>query len=158
MTISLVQWRAVIGIFNCQGLTIPKNHLCNLSKILICLFEILLVCWHYFESAIIFLLTLTYMFLPLQYHGDIELNPGPQKLKSKSLLVCHWNLNSLSAYNFSKLTQLKVHISIFKHDFICLSETYLDSTIPDSLLEIDRYNLFLADNSINIKRGEVCLY
>ena len=97
MTVSLVHWSAVIGIFNCQGVTIPKNHLCNLSKNLISLFEILLVCWHYFESAFIFLPALTYIFLLLQCHGDIELNPGPQKLKAKSLLVCHWNHNSLSA-------------------------------------------------------------
>ena len=65
-------------IFNCQGVTIPKNHLCNLSKILICLFEILLACWHYFESAFIFLLILTYIFFLLQCHGDIELHPGSQ--------------------------------------------------------------------------------
>ena len=82
MMVSLIQWFAVIGIFNCQGVTIPKNHLCSLS------IEILLVCWHYFESAFIFLLTLIYIFLLLQCHGDIELNPGPQKLKPKSLLVC----------------------------------------------------------------------
>ena len=151
MTVSLVQWRAVIGIFNFQGVTIPKNHLCNLSKNLICLFKILLVCWHYFESAFIFLLTLTYIFLLLQCHGNIELNPGPQKLKPKSLLVCHWNLNSLSAHNFSKLTQLKAYI-------ICLSETYLDSTIPESLLEIDGYNLVRPDHPNNVKRGGVCVY
>ena len=158
MTVSLAQWRAVIGIFNCQGETIPKKHLCNLSKHLIHLFEILLVCWHRFESAFIFLLTLAYIFLLLQYHGDIELNQGPQKLKAKSLLVCHWNLNSLSAHNFSKLTQLKAYISMYKHDFICLSETYLDSTILDSLLEIDGYNLVRANHPNNIKRGGVCIY
>ena len=158
MTVSLVQWRAVIGIFNFQGVTIPKNHLCNLSKNLICLFEILLVCWHYFESAFIFLLTLTYIFLLLQCHGNIELNPGPQKLKPKSLLVCHWNLNSLSAHNFSKFTQLKAYIPMHKHDFICLLETYLDSTIPDNFLEIDGYNLVRPDHPNNIKRGGVCIY
>ena len=79
-------------LFNCVGVTVPKNPLCNLSKNLICLFEILLVCWHYIECASISLLKLTYMFLLLQCHGDIELNPGPQKLKPKSLLVFHWNL------------------------------------------------------------------
>ena len=158
MTVSLVQWRAVIGIFNCQGVTIPKNHLCNLSKNLICLCEIFLVCWHYFESALFFLLTLAYIFLLLQCHGDIELNQGPQELKAKSLLVCHWNLNSLSAHNFSKLTELKAYISVYKHDFICLSETYLDSIIPDSLLEIDEYNLVCAEHPNNIKRGGVCIY
>ena len=101
---------------------------------------------------------MTYIFFLLQCHGDIELNPGPQKLKTKSLLVCHWNLNSLSAHNFSKLTQLKAYISIYKHDFTCLSETYLDSTIPDSLLEIDGYNLVSANHPNNIKRGRVCIY
>ena len=122
------------------------------------LFEILLVCSYYFESAFTFLLMLTLIFLLLQYHGDIGLNPGPQKLKPKSLLVCHWNLNSLSAHNFSKLTQLKLYISMYKHDFICLLETYLDSTIPDSLLEIDGYNLVRTDHANNIKRGGVCIY
>ena len=38
------------------------------------------------------------------------------------------------------------------------SETYLDSTIPDSLLEIDGYNLVRADHPNNIKRGGVCIY
>ena len=47
---------------------------------------------------------------------------------------------------------------MYKHDFICLSETYLDSTIPDSLLEIDGYNLVRADHPNNIKRGGVCIY
>ena len=45
-----------------------------------------------------------------------------------------------------------------KHDFICLSETYLDSSTPDSLLEIDGYILVRADHPNNIKRGGVCIY
>ena len=47
---------------------------------------------------------------------------------------------------------------MYKHDFICLSEAYLDSTIPDSLLEIDGYNLIRADHPNNTKRGGVCIY
>ena len=70
----------------------------------------------------------------------------------------HWNLNSSSAHNFSKLTQLKAYIFMYKHYFICLSETYLDPAIPDSLLEIDGYNLVRADHPNNIKRGRVCIY
>ena len=111
----------------------------------------MLVCWHYFESTFIFLLTLTYIFLLLQYLGDIELNLGPQKLEPKSL-VCHWTLICLI------LTRLKAYISVHKYDFICPSETYLDSKIPDSLLEIDWYNLVRADHPNNIKRDGVCLY
>ena len=47
---------------------------------------------------------------------------------------------------------------MYKCDFICLSETYLDSTTPDSLLEIDGYNLVRADHPNTIKRGGVCIY
>ena len=47
---------------------------------------------------------------------------------------------------------------MYKYDCICLSETYLDSTTPDNLLEIDGYNLVRADHPNNIKRGGVCIY
>ena len=89
---------------------------------------------------------------------DIELKPGPRRLKSNRLSVCHWNLNSLSAHNFSKLTQLKAYNSIYKYDFICLSETYLDSTAPDIEIEIDGYKLVRGDHPDNIKRGGVYIY
>ena len=47
---------------------------------------------------------------------------------------------------------------MYKHDFICLSETYLHSSTPDSLLEIDGYVLVHANHPNNIKRGGVCIY
>ena len=53
---------------------------------------------------------------------------------------------------------LKAYISIYKHDFICLSKTYLDSSIPDNLIEIEGYSLVRADHPDNIKRGGVCIY
>ena len=91
-------------------------------------------------------------------NGDIEPNPGPRKLKQNSLSICHWNLNSLSAHNFAKLTQLKAYNSIYKRDFISFSETYLDSATPNNLLEIEGYNLVYADHLNNVKRGGVCIY
>ena len=54
-----------------------------------------------------------------------------------------------------KLTQLKAYISIY--NVICLSETYLDSSTPDGLLEIEGYNLVHADHLNNIKRGGACI-
>ena len=157
MTINIAQWRAVIGIFNCRSSAMPSLKF-NLTKNFVTLFEVLLFCWHYFESAFIFLLTLVYIFIFLQCHGDIEPNPGPKKLKTSNLSVCHWNLNSLPAHSFTKLTQLKAYNSIYKYDFICLSETYLDSSTPDNLIEIEGYKLIRADHPDNIKRGGVCIY
>ena len=118
----------------------------------------MLFCWHYVESAFIILLTLICIHIFLQCHGDIKLNPGPRKLKINSFSICHWNLNSLTAHNFSKLTQLIAYNSIYKHDFICLSETYLDSSIPDNLIDIEGYKLIRADHPDNIKKEGVCIY
>ena len=82
------------------------------------MFEVLLYCWNYFESVFIFLLTLVYIFIILQCHGDIGLNPGPGKLETKFFSACHWNMNSLPVNNFLKLTQIKTCNSIYKYGFI----------------------------------------
>ena len=47
---------------------------------------------------------------------------------------------------------------MYNHDFICLSETYLDSSVSDSLLKIDGYSLVRADHPNDTKRGGVCIY
>ena len=82
------------------------------------------------------------------------MNPGLKKKQKKHIL----NLSSETAHKFSKLTQLRAYISTYKHDFICLSETYLDSSIHDNLIDIKEYNLVRADHPDNIKRGRVCIY
>ena len=51
-------------------------------------------------------------------------------------------------------------MSPYKLDVICLSETYLGSSISndDDNLEIPGYHLFRADHPSNTKRGGVCIY
>ena len=156
MTVSLIQWRAVIGIFNRRFSGLSKN--CNLRRNITTVFVTVLLCYDYFESAYIFLLTFLYISCFLLCHGDIELNPCPWKLKENTFSICYWNLNSITTHNFTKLTQLKVYISTYKHDFICLSETYLDSSIRDNLIDIKGYDLVCADHLDSINRGGVCTY
>ena len=92
--------------------------------------------------------------------GNVEINPRTKRNTDKTLSICHWNLNSLVAYNYIKLFLLKVYIAVHKVDVICLSETYLDSTVEsdDENLEITGYNLVRPDHPANTKRGGVCLY
>ena len=101
--VSLFQWCAVIGIFNPRVSVVSPNCECRLSRNFITMLEILLLCYFYLEITDMSFLKLLYMFILLPCHGDIKKNPGPKKLK-KSLSVCHWNLTSLPAHNFSKLT------------------------------------------------------
>ena len=91
--------------------------------------------------------------------GDVEVNPGPKKKDKDSLSICHWNLNKISAYDYSKLFLLNSYNSLHKFDIICLSETYLDSNTPldDDNLGISSYTLVRSDHPSNTKRGGVCL-
>ena len=55
--------------------------------------------------------------------GDVEVNPGPKRTPKVSLSICHWNLNSISAHNYVKLSLLRAYLVFHKFDIICLSET-----------------------------------
>ena len=87
--------------------------------------------------------------------GDIEKNPEPKPNSYQSLSICHWNLNSISARNFLKLSLLRAYITVYKSDVICLSETNLDSSIlhDDNNLQIPGYNLHREDHPLNVKQG-----
>ena len=96
----------------------------------------------------------------LSLSGDVEENPGPKFKSCLSFSICHWNLNSISARNFCKLSLVQAYDSIHKYDIIWLSETYLNSSIlcDDDNLEIPGYNLIRADHPSDNKRGGVCIY
>ena len=96
----------------------------------------------------------------LKLSGDIEENPGPKPISNQSFSICHWNLNSISAHNYIKVSLLRAYISTHKFDVICISETYLDSDTSDDddNLKIAGYNLIRADHPSNTKRGGVCIY
>ena len=42
---------------------------------------------------------------------------------SENFSYCHWNVNSLVAYHSEKLSLIEAYNSVYKHDFICISET-----------------------------------
>ena len=81
-------------------------------------------------------LWILYFALRLLQHGDIELNPGP-----KYFSICHWNLNSLTAHNYLKVSQLQAFHLVYK--FLCISETHLDSSVSkdDNALSIEGYSM-----------------
>ena len=89
--------------------------------------------------------------------GDIETNPGP---KYSSLQFCHWNLNGITAHHSIKISLLQAYITQRNYDIICLSETFLNSSIQsdDDKIKIDGYNLIRSDHPSDSKRGGVCIY
>ena len=147
MSINIMQWRAGIGNF--YRYAYP---LINMNKSLLSFnFDISLILLNLFYS-------LFYQIL-LLLHGDVETNPGPNK-KYKPFTCRHWNVNSLTAHNMVKLSSIAAYNTIHKYDFICISETYLDSSVhaDDRDILINGYNLIRDDPPSNNKRGGVCIY
>ena len=112
MPISTILWRAQIGTF---GIMIAK--LCVMKT------------WSSITKAkfqnsfvLSFFLLITFLSLLLILSNDVELNPGPKKDNSKrNFSIAHWNLNSIAAQNFVKLSQLEVYNALHGYDFIFLS-------------------------------------
>ena len=140
------QWRASIGRFH-NRLVIPKTTK-NLSDPVI-IFKCIFTSFYNVFLSILILKT-----------GDIELYPGSPKNSHLYFSCCHWNVNSIVTDNYSKVVALKAYNSIYKYDFICVSETFLDSSfdLDDKMLMLEGYNLIRSDHPSNTKRGGVCIY
>ena len=107
MPISTILWRAQIGTF---GIMIAK--LCVMktwSSITKAKFQ------NSFVLSFFFLITFLSLLLILS--NDIELNPGPKKDSSKrNFSLAHWNLNSIAAQNFVKLSRLEAYYTLHSYD------------------------------------------
>ena len=77
-----------------------------------------------FFCSLLFFMLMILLVLP----GDIETNPGQDPGYLNNFSFCHWNLSSIPALNFIKMSLLQAYNSIQRLDFICLSETYLDNS------------------------------
>ena len=147
MSINIMQWRAGIGNFYRHAYPLIKLNK-NLFSFNLDLRLILINFFYSFFSENLLLL-----------HGGIEANPSPNK-RYKSFTCCNWNFNSLTAHNMLKLTSIAAYNSVHKYDFICISETYLDSSVQsdDRNISVNGYNLIRADHPSNNKRDGVCIY
>ena len=90
----------------------------------------------------------------------LEKNPGLKSYSAQYLTICHWNLNNKTVHISIKIALFKVYLSVYKIDIVCLSETFLDSSVPidDDNLEIPGCSSVRADYPSNPKRSGVLLY
>ena len=135
MPISNMQWRVEIGIFNAtfKARYFKKKSLRVATPVF---------CFLSFGFRFLFILLILFVC------GNVELNPIPKNRNScYNFSICHWNLNSITAHNFAKVNLLRAYNAIHDFDMICLSDSYLDSTVSSD-----------NDHPGNIKRGGMCVY
>ena len=141
MLIIIDQWCSSIGLLYgqvCGHFSIKLSRVAVISKWLLLYYAL-------------------FAFLLVLKHRDIETNPGPKKKETRFFSCLHWNINSILAHN--KLTLLQAYNTIHQYDILCISETYLDSSISndDTNLSFTGYNLARSDHPGNVKRGGVCI-
>ena len=190
MPIDKFQWRMQTGIFNYRSsfsrcpifldfsirslLKLLIDFLCCIMLLVLILllrihtvitFKRSLICIHkrqifYFSLLANYLCQVWLCKLHIGLTWDPELNPDHKSNSCEHFSVCHWNLNSISTHNFSKVSLLDAYTSLHSFDIICLSKTYLNSGIlsEDPNLEANGYDLIRADHQSNVKRGGVRIY
>ena len=144
MSVYIDQWQAVIGMFYTNLSCISKKKRCRCTFIA------------QNSKIILFFFCSFFVLILLLKHSATEMNPGPKKELSKCFSCCHWDVNSILAHN--KLSLLTAYNSALNYDLICLTETYLNSTVDPNNLLINGYKLVRADHPDDVKRGGVCLY
>ena len=145
MPVNVVQCRVEIGVFSASC---DVRYTTKFSRS------------NYFPSKKTTITVLILTLLLLFMSGDIELNPGPNKTNSScKFSACHWNLNSVAAYNFEKVGLLEAFNSINKVDIICVSESYLDSTFSSDSedINIKGYKLVRAGRQSQQHKKGWCL-
>ena len=105
--------------------------------------------WTLFSTFVLHNLLCWLYILLIIVSGDFELTSGPKRKAAQTFSICHWNLNSICAHNFAKLSLLIAYAIVHKYDIICLSETYLDSGIDDD---------HCSDHPSNKKHDGICIY
>ena len=150
MPVNAVQYRMKVGIFNNPKLIINLrfvickfNNLPNydanyisllfyiflieilfskgyISKISTKLYSSIILLFNILLSVLVWLCSC--LIIP---NGDVEVNPEPQNSVSECLSICHWNLNSISAHDYSKLFLLKACIAVHKFDIVFVSQKHI---------------------------------
>ena len=96
MLVNIAQWRAGIGrLHNHIIIQKTNNSFSDLTIIFRCMRT--LFCNVFFS---IFLLKAE----------NVEPNPGPKKFHHSYFSWCHWNVNSLATYNYSKVVEFHLQI------------------------------------------------
>lgn len=125
MGIDIVSYRARIGSFGQRGSRIPKS-------ILTCVFEVLNISCFGF------------LFLLLILCWDVETNPGPPDIINGFLLNTRSVKSVTAAHN--KIAELRSIVSFYKAKIICLTETWLNSSVSsDEILPDDDFNIYRRD-------------
>ena len=69
--------------------------------------------------------------------GNVHENPGPNDCNLKFF---HWNFDSLTARNNTKISLIEAYDSVFNYDLIAVSDTRLNQSIDSEDIRIEGFS------------------
>ena len=164
MGISIDQYRAAVGIFNCRKSCSLQVHKINIPKPLArIVYVVTALLTDGLYLSVRFMLIILSLIVKC---GDIELNPGPESYSSNTESYSS-QTESISCSYLCKFVHLNVRslipnidqisLEFNDYDIIALTETFLDDSIDDNDTYMPGFCLpFRRDR--NRHGGGVCIY
>ena len=90
--------------------------------------------------------------------GDIHTNPGPTNFNNGFFKFCHWNLNSIPAHNYIRISQLEAYTAQHNLDVIALTESALRPTDQCDKIKIPGYTILRRDLPAGTTHGGVMIF
>ena len=87
--------------------------------------------------------------------GDIKINPGH---KTEHIRLMHWNLNSLTAHSFSRVSLLQSYMVQHDLHIAAIGESALSKDISNSDIQIPGYSIIRSDLKDSDTHGGVIIY
>ena len=115
-------------------------------------------CFQLFSYLIYYLISTDIVRTMLILSGNVHENPSPTDCNLK---FSHWNLDSITARDNTKISLIEAYSSVFNYDLIAICDTRLDRFISNEDNQTEGFccdvfrNDHLSDTRIP---GEVCLH
>ena len=106
-----------------------------------------------FSKTLTLIFCMWWVFYLILLCGDIEINPGHNKVK-----IMHWNVNSISTDNICRKTFIETFNFTENYDVIAITESNIHSNVPDEDLTIEGYTIGRRDLPINSYYGGILVY
>ena len=107
-------------------------------------------CFQLLSYLIYYLISTDIVRAMLILSGNVHENPGPTDCNLKFF---HWNLDSLSARENTKISLIEAYNSVFSYDLIAISDTRLDRSISNEDIHIGGFAVMYFAATIQVIPG-----
>ena len=145
-------------LFSMKTFSLKASEFFRVNKVTILVLFRMTQCFQLFLYLIYYLISTGIVRTMLVLTGNVHQNPGPTDCNLKFF---HWNLDSITAHDNTKISLIEAYNSAFNYNLIAISDTRLDRSISNEDIQIAGFccDVFRNDHPSNTRiPGGVCLY